>query len=319
MYLSRGLFVDSGSAFRGRVSFEEFKDLMGFMDKKTSTEIFLLQAKLEDYDEIRNWLVTATCQKGSTIIKAEPMGTETSLGRDKHSHGQEDGLRNIVKSSERICFHDRRSERLLSRNLNPILEGFKQIPIPHLPTRDTETWWLNTLRDKDLLTAHLSNGGQLRLSMRLHRHGPMDTDRTSDWVVKKYEPRDKHDMIRLYKWYDDTTLNLNEWNNSWQAKHTLIGQSDAGICGFCLPLPGSLIGLRDDLGIIGEIYVEPRHRRKGLGKALLIQAIKELSSYPEIRTGTTLPNIATYNLLNKTSFVTDSITPKRANSLYIQN
>ncbi|MBU7005019.1 MAG: GNAT family N-acetyltransferase, partial [Theionarchaea archaeon] len=76
------------------------------------------------------------------------------------------------------------------------------------------------------------------------------------------------------------------------------------------------------IGLIGKtgkaLGVEPEHRRKGLGRKFITHAIDELADLPEIRTGTTLPNPATYNLLKDTGFVTDSVTPKKTHSLYVK-
>jgi GNAT superfamily N-acetyltransferase len=289
----------------------------------TRTLTFLVDGRLEGYPTVGKWLITATLQGDSTIIKAEPgavraEATPEWVVKDESVLGGKSRLAETTRDSARLCFFDKRSEQLLSQDPEA-MGSLEPQPLSAPEDEELERLWQETLRDKDRLCAYLSHGGLLRLSMKLaSRPGLAASDQHPAWTIRRYRPEDVRAMVRLYSWYDDTSLDPDEWNQSWQAEHTLIGQTESKICGFCLPLPGTRIGLSPRLGIIGEIYVEPGYRRRGLGRTLLDRAVRVLSEFAQVRTGATLPNPAAYALLTQAGFVTESVKPMNPHSVYIR-
>lgn len=139
------------------------------MDTRTLT--FLVNGRLEGYRKVGKWLITAALHGDSTVIKAEPgavrgEATPEWIVKDESFLGGKSQFMEAIRDSARLCFFDERSEQLLLQDPEAMGSPEPQA-LSALEKENLEILWQETLRDKDRLSAYLSHGGLLRLSMRL--------------------------------------------------------------------------------------------------------------------------------------------------------
>ncbi len=285
--------------------------LMGLWNGNTDRASFLITGELQNYESVASWLVVATEQADATVINSEPVGCRDDeipkWARRDNGVGGRIELEESMARWNSIYFANHRSERLLSETLEA--QGFRSAT-DHQRQGRVVVDLDEILKAEDRFLTFLSQGGSIRLSMKrgVEVLAGREGLHSPSFDVRRYAPEeDGPSLTRLYRWYDGTQLDLEEWNHGWEAHHTLVVEgAPCGICGFCLFFSGDLVGLQATCGIIGDIYMDARFRGMGGGSVLLLSALGELSSCRETRLGVNLLNTGAYRFFTRAGFTVDS-------------
>ncbi len=294
--------------------------LMKLWSQNTETSIFIVDGRLRGYEDVGNWLVTATKQGVATVMRAEPLArpgedVPSWVKNDEGFGGCEGELGRMVGSRLAAYFADRRSELLLSDHLGRL--GYASRPVGSPGAAPSEGFDHPSvegfLARPEAFAAFLSAGGYLRLSMRLDPRRLVGKGEPASCTVRRYRVRHGGSLSRLCRWYDGRSVDLEEWNHGWEARYTLVSaEASCSVRGFCLAFPGHRVGLKPGLGVIGDMYVEPESRRCGIGRSLLLEGIRRLSRFKEIRLGISLPNPPALHLYLDSGFTADSVEMRRS-------